>query len=488
MMNTTGKIILGLSVITLFAINDVFAQGGYFEDALRYSQYQSSGSARIMGIAGTQNSLGGDISNIHANPAGLGFFQRSEFGFTGSYGNWGTETVFLNQVQKESTNNFALPNLGVVLSQVKEPLELGDWRGGSFGISLNRSRLFTNKYGYYSNSRGSSSLLDFYVEDYNNFGEPAVGDPAGLPLDVGIIYDENNVFQKDFDYALGNPFQDEFIESEGSLTQISLAYGGNLKNKLFLGGSVGITSVNFLSTKTFNEEFRDDENVNSLYYSLQENLLQNGTGFNVNVGVIYKPQDNLNLGFSFHSPTWSRLEEEFDADIFAEYYDLNGAIEFEESAISDIYLTTINLRSPMKLSAGATYFFNKNGFISGDIDYVDYSSMHLSSPDISMEANNTDIKNSAAAAINYRAGAEYRFDMFRVRAGAAFYGDPLDDQRDRTMVQFSGGVGVRLARMYVDLGIVQSNFQSYYSSYPGAELATTDHSRLTGLLTLGFNF
>src|SRR5690606_41268434 len=97
---------------------------------------------------------------------------------------------------------------------------------------------------------------------------------SGLPLDVGIIYDENNVFQKDFDYALGNPFQDEFIESEGSLTQISLAYGGNLKNKLFLGGSVGITSVNFLSTKTFNEEFRDDENVNSLYYSLQENLLQ----------------------------------------------------------------------------------------------------------------------------------------------------------------------------------------------------------------------
>ncbi|HLU88187.1 MAG TPA: hypothetical protein VKZ51_00035, partial [Cyclobacteriaceae bacterium] len=86
MMNTTGKIILGLSVITLFAINDVFAQGGYFEDALRYSQYRSSGSARIMGIAGTQNSLGGDISNIHANPAGLGFFQRSEFGFTGSYG------------------------------------------------------------------------------------------------------------------------------------------------------------------------------------------------------------------------------------------------------------------------------------------------------------------------------------------------------------------------------------------------------------------
>src|SRR5690606_19639203 len=186
-------------------------QGGYFEDVLRYSQYRSTGTARIMGIGGTQNSLGGDISNIHSNPAGLGFFRRSEFSFTGSYGNWESETVFMNQVQNESTNNFALPNLSVVLSQVKEPLELGDWRGGSFGISLNRSRLFTNDYGYFSNTRGSSSLLDFYVEDYNSFGEPPVGDPAGLPLDVGLIFDnDNNEFQKDEDYAVGNPFQDEF--------------------------------------------------------------------------------------------------------------------------------------------------------------------------------------------------------------------------------------------------------------------------------------
>src|SRR5690606_10364420 len=199
---------------------------------------------------------------------------------------------------------------------------------------LNRSRLFTNNYGYFSNTRGSSSLLDFYANDYNDFGEPPIGDPAGLPLDVGLIFENDaNEFQKDGDYALGNPFHDEFIENEGSLTQISLAYGGNYKHKLFLGGSVGITSVNYLSTKTFNEEFRDDENVNSLYYSLQETLLQNGTGFNVNLGLIYKPQDNLNLGLSFPSPTWSRLEEEFDAEIFAEYYDLNGDLEFEEDAL-----------------------------------------------------------------------------------------------------------------------------------------------------------
>lgn len=164
-------------------------------------------------------------------------------------------------------------------------------------------------------------------------------------------------------------------------------------------------------------------------------------------------------------------------------------MELENDAVSDIYLTTINLRSPMKISAGGTFFFNKNGFITADVDYVDYSSMNLRSPDFPMDTNNDDIRSLATSTINYRAGAEYRFDMFRIRAGAAFYGDPMNtDGMDRSMRQYSGGVGVRLANMYVDLGIIQTTNNSYYQSYPGASLASTKNNRLTGLLTLGFNF
>lgn len=289
-----------MATLGALIISDSNAQGGYFEDALRYSQYQSTGSARIMGLGGTQTSLGGDVSNIHENPAGLGFFRRSEVSFTGSYGSWNSETTFLSQVQDNSTNNFALPNVSVVISRVKDPLELGDWRGGSFGISINRSRLYTNDFGYFSNTRGTSSLLDYYADDYNTFGEPAIGDPAGLPLDVGLISDQDGDFEKDADYALGNPFQDELIENQGTKSEISFSYGGNYKNKLFLGGTIGVSSLNFTSTKTFNEEFLDQDDLTSLYYSLQENLYQNGTGVNLGLGVIYKPMDHLNLGLSFN--------------------------------------------------------------------------------------------------------------------------------------------------------------------------------------------
>src|SRR5690606_19307778 len=111
--------------------------------------------------------------------------------------------------------------------------------------------LYRNDFGYFSDRRGNLSLLDFYADDYNGFGEPGIGDPAGLPLDVGLISNENGNFIKDPNYALGNPFQDERIENEGSQTKISFSYGGNYKNKIFIGGTLGITSLNYQSTKTF---------------------------------------------------------------------------------------------------------------------------------------------------------------------------------------------------------------------------------------------
>src|SRR5690606_22369931 len=216
-----------------------------------------------------------DVSNIHENPAGLGFFRRSEASFTGAYGSLDSETNFMSQVQKNSESNFALPNISVVISNTKDPLELGDRRGGSCGVSINGSLLFNNTFGYFSNTRGSQSLLDFYAGDYNQYGEPAIGAPDGLPLDVGLIQQSGNgEFLVNSDYAIGNPFQDERVENEGSKTEISFSYGGNYKNKLFVGASLSVSSLNYNSTKTYNEEFLDSEDLTSLYYSLQEKLFQ----------------------------------------------------------------------------------------------------------------------------------------------------------------------------------------------------------------------
>ena len=58
-------ILLFLSSIQLYSQNEF--------DALRYSQYNISGTARYSSMSGAFGSLGGDFSGLSQNPAGLGY-------------------------------------------------------------------------------------------------------------------------------------------------------------------------------------------------------------------------------------------------------------------------------------------------------------------------------------------------------------------------------------------------------------------------------
>ena len=48
----------------------------YIEDALRFSQPNTFGSARFQGMAGVNMALGADVSSIAGNPAGQQRYQR----------------------------------------------------------------------------------------------------------------------------------------------------------------------------------------------------------------------------------------------------------------------------------------------------------------------------------------------------------------------------------------------------------------------------
>lgn len=486
------KLILSLVVLSLIHVQHLKAQSGYVEDALRFSRFGASGSARISALGGTQNALGGDISNVHGNPAGLGFFQQSEFSLTAAYSDWNAETFLLNQSRGYNATNFSIPNLGAVISRAKGPLEVGDWRGGSFGISINRQASYNNNFGYFSNQLDQGSILDYYVNLYNDQGEVPTG-TDGLYFEAFLI----NPGNEGYDYVPNATLaleKSEMVENEGSMSQIGFSYGGNYKNKLFVGASLGINSINFRSTQTYNEEFLDDNDQSTLFSSLQENLFLEGSGINLGLGIIYKPIDRLNLGLDFKSPTWNRFNEEYDADIFANFSPPYDDPEFgsisESDSQTDIFLSSYNLRTPMRLGAGLTYFFGKNGFISADANYLDYSTAHLRSNVFNTAEDNQVISSTYGQAINYSVGGEYRVKMLRIRAGYAFYGDPFGEagNLDRSTTKLSGGLGVKLPGFSIDFGLVNSLFNSYYNSYPGADLATTENNIISGMLTLGFNF
>nr|MBI1229597.1 long-chain fatty acid transporter [Cytophagales bacterium] len=484
------KSILLLFAFLLLSVTLVDAQSGYVEDALRFSMYHPTGTARITALGGTQHSLGGDISNIHGNPAGLGFFQKSEFNVTAGYTDWNAESIFLNQGSNYNATNFHVPNIGVVISRAKGPLEVGDWRGGSFGFSLNRSANFRTNSGYSSSQLDQESILDYYVDLYNESGVP--GGLDGLFFDAYLI----NPVDNGYDYSPNATDQlekFELVETEGNMNQISFSYGGNYKNKLFLGANLGVVTMNYRRVQSYSEEFLSN-NQTSLFSSLDQNLLLEGSGVNIGVGAIYKPIDQLNIGVTFHSPTWSRINEEYLAGIYAEFSPPYQDPEFgsisEEQVDTDLYVSSFSLRSPMRLGSGLTYFFGKNGFLSADVDYVDYSMINLRSNVFNTGADNREIRALYGQTINYRVGGEARIDELRIRAGYAYFGDPFVNAGDfdRSMTQLSGGIGVKLSTFSVDFSLMSNTFNSYYTSYPTSPIAVTENQRLNGMLSFGFAF
>ena len=48
-------------------------------DAFKYSQTELNGTARYLGMGGAFGALGGDISAMNTNPAGLAIYKRSVF-------------------------------------------------------------------------------------------------------------------------------------------------------------------------------------------------------------------------------------------------------------------------------------------------------------------------------------------------------------------------------------------------------------------------
>ena len=391
----------------------------------------------------------------------------------------------------------------------KGPLENGAFKGGAWGFSIQRIANFSNEFGFYSDKLGNSSIIDFYLGEATGVPEsqienrgltglayqtyqinPIAVDANGKPIPNPNTYDS---------FVLGFPFQDENVRQKGNASQINFGYGANFHHKLFLGASLGIRSLEFSSKKEYNEEFGNQPLINSTLY---ESLFINGTGVNLNLGLIYKPIDYVNLGFVLQTPTWFAMNEEYEASMTATYDDYFFAQEnktlVKETAVSDVILSNYGLYTPFKVGGGATVFLGKYGFISADVDWVDYSSSRINSSDFNEGPDNQVIQNLYSSTVNYRFGAEGKLKNWRVRGGYAHQGDPFLDNSgfDQSTQQLSGGIGVQFDALRVDFSLVNQNYNSLYRSYKVLDNNGVNYGPLTeiknsitsAVVTVGFNF
>ncbi len=95
--------------------------------AKQFSTSYATGTARMQALGGASSSLGADLSAISGNPAGLGFYTRSEVNMSLAYTAVQTKSVYLSSTGEASDNQFQMPTLGMVIS--------GNYLGGGGGSS-----------------------------------------------------------------------------------------------------------------------------------------------------------------------------------------------------------------------------------------------------------------------------------------------------------------------------------------------------------------
>ena len=481
-------------------------------DALRYSRQEFGGSARVQGMAGVQTALGADISSLSVNPAGLGLYRRSEISFSPGISLNGTQSSLNGRTSTTDQRSVLnIPSLGVVFTNRKTDEEEGDWRSGAFGIGLTRLNNFQNRYSYSGPVNETQSFIQYLGEtaiannrtqaDLDNEFDDGIYSLEGLGYATYLIgvnripNDPNNpnggAREEVYVEAQGNTTQSETVTNKGAQNQWDFSYGASYRDKIFLGASVGLSTVNFSQERVYRESDTDSQ-TDFQDLALRDQFTTRGSGVNLKIGVIARPIDAIRLGLSVQTPTFYTLRDTYTTSLSTTLTG-NQTDTYDEQMTPGDY--EYNLTTPMRANGGVAVFVGKHGFLSADVEYVNYSGARLESNngDDSFSGTNDIIKNTYQSALNFKVGGEYRYNIFRLRAGYALYGDPYKSSGyDRQKQYITAGAGIRQDNRFFDVALVNSKYNSVYSPYSlqdnSQPVVTTKNTGNSVVFTLGLNF
>lgn len=513
------KIIQLIVVAIVGTAGNIYAQDGiYAGDALRFSRTDYGSSSRFKGLGNAQISLGGDISSIYGNPAGLGMFTRSEFAATPELDNTKANTNFLGQNTKSTKSSFNLNNAAAVWYNPVIKPRGSDLNKGVlsvvYGIGYTRNNDFSSNYSY-SGKNANSSIADAFAEQGNGTTPGNLSGAAGQAYDSYLIDKQLGTTNQYYPATSLNNTQSMHEVRQGSTSELDFSGGMNISNKLYLGASIGFVDVRYESNTSYTETgsiisnpsnaaSTDNTDHANPYvgnpYILNSSTYQSttGTGINARLGIIYKPTSILRVGATFQAPTWMHMEEDY-SQILNANISSTTANPASNSSNNDFINSSFNynVRTPYKGSLGASIILGRNALISGDVDYVNYASTRLSESDgygDVIDENNAYIKQNYTSAINYRVGGEYRIQNFALRAGYGVNGTPYkgDDNNTFDVKYYSAGLGYRIGMYYMDLAYQHTTTHNTFSPYElndfSEPVATTKLTKDNVFLTLGVRF
>jgi hypothetical protein len=508
--------------ILLFIASSVLAFAQEPADALRFAFNPQSGTARQQAVGGAMGSLGGDISAIFVNPAGLGFYKTGDFVLTPAYNLGNTKSTYFGKAgDKEKKNNFGFGTSGVVFGTGNMKNGQGS-RAAAFSIAVNRTANLGNTVSYIGQNNQSSYSQKFLEEIRNNNDKDANNVSSGYPYGTSLAFNTywidtiaggssgNYQFQTRAPIGTGL-LQRQQITNRGGITELAIGAAANMNDKFYFGGSLGIAFLDYSRSSTFDEaDATTNPNNKFDFATVNEDLSTKGVGINLRAGLIFKPVEYVRLGLALTTPTIYSLTDKYSSDITTNTETYKGQFEQTSQFLTGEpkAIFKYNMLTPYKITGSVSYVLREiedvkkqKGFLTADIEYVNYKSSKFEPTEADLDDQSTvdylkqlnkAIDNAYKGAFNFRVGGELKFTTIMARLGAAYYGNPYKDLvgEKGSKFQGSGGLGYRNKGFFIDLTYIHTFGKDIHTPYRLQSgltpLATIKSNTGNAILTVGF--
>ena len=459
-------------------------------DALRFSRFTATGSARSLAIGGAMTGLGGDISAVNSNPAGIAMFKTSELVLSPGFNFLQNKSTYLDGRDKGRASEFNYGMTGFIIAT--PPNRSGPWRNFTYAVTASRTADFNNQM-VFKGRNNRSSYSEKYLEELINAGEidpnrAASEYPFGPSLAVNTYLVEPELDAQGNAtgyFSMATPLtglqQEQVVKTTGGISTVSFAGSGNLSDKLYLGASLNLETVKFTREQTFKESDASGNTKNNFnYFTVEDYLNTSGAGLNLKAGLIFKPVDYIRMGVSVHTPTFYDLSDRYNTTITTDLEGYAGAGTLKQSTadlIGQFAEYAYQFYTPWKFAAGLSYVLREEedvtkqrGFLTADVEFLNYGNGRFADPDNPGNGYFDDLNNVVGQqfqnALNVRVGGELKFNTIMTRAGFGYYGNPYTDTDiNGSRMTLSGGLGWRNKGKFIDLTYMHHIVKDGYYPY-----------------------
>lgn len=496
------------------------ANGQNAYDAERMLGNDLNGTARFVGMGGAMGALGGDISVMGTNPAGIGIFRSNDVSVSLGFNNTGTESTFNGTGMKEDKTRASFDQVGFVYThKIGNTTSL---RYVNFGFNYHKSKNFNRLFSaggpldglsqswqlaQEMNAAGVNSATDFnhildaenpYRQYWNVY--PVLG---VLGATTGVVDYYDGVLGWD---GYSNNF---YSEERGGINQYDFNVAFNIEDRFYIGATLGVYDVDYERFSSYTEELNDDYGAENGGYTLDNYYGLEGTGVDLKLGVIVRPIEDspFRIGLAVHTPTWYELTESYDATLSSDIlaYDSPYSQTLSDYLYSDLtYLYRMVTPWKFNVSAGTTLA----GLVAlgAEYEYADYGSTRLEDVDGYALGDQPSVEEFLKGVHTFRVGMEARIaPQFSIRAGynytsAAFaddaysalalYRSSTDFNNTKAKNTLTFGLGYRGNVVYADLAYKYAAYKSDFYAFDDIDLPATkvDNNRHQLLFTLGARF